>query len=356
MTREARYSNTRRPRPALAALALAALVAVAATGCGAAAGRAPARSASPTAVRWSALAHVRAVVDLTASRGDGQLIVADDGRLSLWRPGHPVASFARGPGGYSNPGGEEPYLALSTGQRVRSGRCAFPPDTAYVLSLDKSPGVVTVDSRGLVRPFTALPGGGLLDGIAFDGTGRFGHRLLVTRTAGSATTVFAIDCRGAVQVVTRSAPKVEGGIAVAPSTFGRFAGQLIAPDENSGRIFAIAASGRSGLVADSGLTRGGDVGVESGGFVPRPLGGGTVALLADRLTPGNAHPGDDVILGLGASALRRAGVGPGDLLIATEGGAATDAVRCRRACLVRHVADGPAIAHAEGHIVFARGA
>jgi hypothetical protein len=45
----------------------------------------------------------------------------------------------------------------------------------------------------------------------------------------------------------------------------------------------------------------------------------------------------------------------GDLVVATEGGALTDAVRCGRAgCSVREVAFGPAIAHAEGHIAFVR--
>jgi hypothetical protein len=43
------------------------------------------------------------------------------------------------------------------------------------------------------------------------------------------------------------------------------------------------------------------------------------------------------------------------LLVATEGSALTDAVACgRRGCSVREVAAGPAIAHAEGHIAFAR--
>jgi hypothetical protein len=323
-------------------------------GCGSSSTRATSAFGAPLLAHWSALLHVQRPVDLTAARRDGQLVVAAGGRLALWRPGGVLSPFATGPGGYSNPGGEEPYLALSTGARVRSSRCAFPQSTAYVLALDTNPGVVAVDGQGRARPFVALPGKGLLDGIVFDGTGRFGHRLLVTRTAASSTTVFGIDCHGQVRVVTRSAPKVEGGIAVAPPTFGRFAGRLIAPDENSGRIWAIGANGSSGLVADSRLPTGGDVGVESAGFVPPRIGRTVVALLADRGTPGNPHPGDDVILGLGGLELRRAGVAGGDLLIATEGGARTDAIRCARACQVREVADGPAVAHGEGHIVFAR--
>jgi hypothetical protein len=46
-------------------------------------------------------------------------------------------------------------------------------------------------------------------------------------------------------------------------------------------------------------------------------------------------------------------VGAGDLLVGTEAGARTVAITCgRSSCRVRHVADGPAEAHLEGHIVF----
>jgi len=56
---------------------------------------------------------------------------------------------------------------------------------------------------------------------------------------------------------------------------------------------------------------------------------------------------------LAGEALVGAGVRAWDLLVATEGGADTIAVRLRRACTVRRIADGPAVAHAE-HIVFVR--
>jgi hypothetical protein len=202
-----------------------------------------------------------------------------------------------------------------------------------------------------VRRFATLTAPGLIDGIAFDGAGGFHHDLLVTINAGSRTTIDAIDCRGVVSAITRRAPRVEGGIAVAPSTFGRFAGDLIAPSESTGRIYAITPRGSSALVADSGLPHGPDVGVESEAFIPsdrtRP------ALVADRVSPGNRHPGDDVVLRLSGSVLEAAGARPGDLLVATEGGALTDAVSCTSSgCRVRFVAKGPAVAHAEGHIAF----
>jgi hypothetical protein len=173
----------------------------------------------------------------------------------------------------------------------------------------------------------------------------------VTINAGSRTSVDAIDCRGHVTTITRNAPRVEGGIAVAPRGFGRFGGDLIASGEASGRVFAITPNGKTELVANSGLPHGNDIGVESEAFIPSSPNASM--LLADRLTPGNRHPGDDVVLSVSAAALRAAGARPSDLLVATEGGARTDAIRCTQSgCRVLHVADGPSIAHAEGHIAF----
>jgi hypothetical protein len=320
-------------------------------GCAAATGQTTAPSAGRVA-HWSAAARLPRVVDLAGPRRDGSLVVADAGRLALLAPTGALRPFARGPGGYLSPGGEEPYIALSSGGRIAGARCTFGRDTLYALRLRHGPGVTTIDRAGCARRFATLPAGGLENGIAFDATGRFGYRLLVTATANAMTTVYAIDCRGTVSTLTRSAPKVEGGIAVAPASFGRFAGDLIAPDETSGRIYAIAPGGNAQLLGDSGLPHGQDIGVESLGFVPRRFGPGWSALVADRLTPGNRHPGDGVILRIPATSLARAGVRAGDLLITTEGGAMTDAITCASTCQVRHVADGPAQAHVEGHIAF----
>ena len=199
--------------------------------------------------------------------------------------------------------------------------------------------------------FAGISATGLIDGIAFDQTGRFHHRLLVTVDHGATATVDKIDCAGHVATITHSAPRVEGGIAVAPATFGRFASDLIAPDETSGKVFAITPGGKSALVASSGLPHGGDVGVESEGFVPGDRFAD--ALVADRLTPGNPHPGDDVVLRITGADLRAAGVRADDLLVATEGGAYADAITCgRTTCKVRYVSSGPAVAHLEGHIAF----
>jgi hypothetical protein len=321
-------------------------------GCGGGHETPPATNAAVVA-HWRPALHVTGVVDLAGRRRDGRFVVAANGRLFLLRFGGQPRAFARGPGGYATQPGPEPYIALANGQA--SGSCRFPRDGVYAIEPQGQPGVIAVNQAGRARRLVDLPGAGLVNGIAFDRTGRFGHRLLVTATkAARTTTVFAIDCRGRVRTITRAAPAVEGGIVVAPPSFGRFAGDLIAPDERSGRIVAIAPSGRARLVANSGIAHGGDIGVESAGFVPRGFGARWSAYLADRVSPGNPHPGDDEILRLGGRAVLRAGVRPGDLLVAGEGGAQTVAVRCRRTCSVRHFADGPLAAHAEGHIVFAR--
>lgn len=321
--------------------------------CGGGDARRPATDTSAVP-HWRPFLHVTRVVDITTPRADGRLVLAANGRLALLRPGARPTAFARGTGGYATARRPEPYIARSPGQAVAGAGCRFPRDDVYALEPHGRTGVIAVTAAGRATRLVDLHLPGLLNGISFDTTGRFGHRLLVTATRKGRTTVVAIDCRSRVQTITTAAPALEGGIVVAPVGFGRFAGDLIAPDERSGRILAIASSGRSRLVADSGLPHGGDIGVESGGFVPRQFGSGWRAYLADRVSPGNAHPGDDTVLAIGGGPLLRRGVRAGDLLLASEGGAQTVAVRCRRTCSVTHVADGPRVAHAEGHIAFAR--
>jgi hypothetical protein len=314
--------------------------------------QAPARAA--TLLHWSGLRHVLGVVDLAGPRSDGTIVVETAGRLALLSAGGRLQPFARGPRGYSASAGLEPYIALSTGRRYRSAKCGFGVNVVYALKLGGPHGVTAVSPKGVTRRFVTLPPGGLENGIAFDATGRFANRLLVTSLANKRTTVYAIDCRGHVTTLTRNAPRVEGGIAVAPASFGRFAGDLIAPDEITGNVYAIDPNGRSSLVAGSGVAHGQDIGVESGAFVPAAFGAGWTALVSDRLTPRNRHPGNDVVLGLPGTALLGAGVHPGDLLLTGEGGAATIDVACAASCRVREIATGPTIAHVEGHIAFRR--
>ncbi len=313
-------------------------------GCSAASARRPAATQRPLA-RWTGVEHLRGVVDLTAPRAGRTIVVAARGRLLTLSPGGATGRFAPR---YTAPVGLEPYIVLA-GSPLRGARCPFPAGSVYALRLRDGNGVTAVSPAGAVRRFARLPGTGLEDGIALDATGRFGGRLLVSRTYKRRTTVYAIDCRGQVEVLTRSAPPVEGGMAVAPTGFGRFAGELIAPDEHTGNLYAISRMGGVTLVARSGLPHGQDIGVESLGFVPPRF---TDAFVADRGTPGNPHPGDDEVLAIKRSSLRAAGVRSGDLLAVTEGGALTIAVSCAQRCEVREVATGPREAHVEGHVVF----
>jgi hypothetical protein len=306
-----------------------------------------------TAIRplvWRRFVRVRGVLDLTSPLpGTATIRVAAHGRLETLS-GRRLRPFSPG---YSAPAGLEAYIAESSGQRVAAAGCRFPRDALYALRLTRGDGITVIDGNGRVRRVAALPSGGLEDGITFDLIGRFGHRLLVTNYAkrAGATTVSAIDCRGHVKVLTRHAPRVEGGMAVAPSSFGRYAGDLIAPDELTGNIYAISPSGHTSLIGNSGLAHGQDIGTESEGFVPARYAD---ALVSDRGTPHNRHPGDNEILALPQRSLQSAGVAAGDLLVVNEGGAGTIAVTCRSACRIRPVATGPLPAHIEGHVVFNR--
>ena len=306
-------------------------------------------------ITWTGSRHVSGVVDLAGPDAQGSLFVEAAGRLEVLTTGGELRPFAPA---YRPSPGLESYLVLSSGQRVVAADCGWPAGDLYALRLANPAGVSVISPQGRVSNLVDLQPDGLENGIAFDRTGRFGHRLLVTTTsttrrATGVTTVEAISCNGLVQVVTRTAPRVEGGLVVAPPDFGRFGGDLLAPDEDSGNLYAIAPSGQASLVVRSGLAHGADIGIESLGLVP---GSYSVALVADRGTPRNRHPGDNVILRVGRAALTGAGVKAGELLAVSEGGAATVAVSCASSCRARYIGHGPAPAHVEGHVVFAGGA
>jgi hypothetical protein len=287
---------------------------------------------------WTVHRHLPGVVDLAGPLGDGSFLVAAAGRLFVLGPDGRLSPFARGEGGYATATGTEPYLVLASGAAVRGTRCWFGNGTAFALEPGARPGVVMISPQGRARRFASLP------------PGRFGHRLLVTAGSGGRTTVFGIGCDGRLSTIAAGAPAVEGGITVAPATFGRYGGDLIAADETSGRVYAVDPAGQVLTLARPALPAGGDIGVESTGFVPQRA---AAAYLADRFSARNKHPGDNAILQLSAAQLARAGIRAGDLLVATEGGAKTIDIRCTATCTIRYVAAGPAIAHAEGHIAFA---
>ena len=305
-------------------------------------------------VAWDHWKTIAGIFDIDGPRTDGSIIVAGSAALYLVDPAGTVTPFARGPGGYHEDAGAEAYLAMSHGENVSAAGCSFTPDDTFLLRLHVPIGVNRVNAAGDESgSFANLTAGTVLNGIAIDITGDFDHRLLVTGLAGGKATVFAIDCNGAVQVITRSAPRVEGGLAVAPSSFGSFGGALIAPDEVSGTIYAITKTGAVKTVAKPSLPIGGDIGVESVGFVPPGFfGRGGEVYYADRLTRGNRHPGANGLLRLSSDQLATAGVQDGDLLAVTEGGATMVAVRCESSCMVIPVVTKATKAHGEGHLTF----
>ena len=313
------------------------------------------RSAAAQQTAWEQWQHQPGIVEL-GTRGDASLVAMAAGRLFSVTAGGAVTPFSIGPDGFTADPGAEPYFVVAQASSVENTPCSWTADDLFVLDLMSSPpGLARVDTAGRVSRFATLGGVDTFGGIALDNAGSFGHRLLVTGTHnGNQTTVFAVDCQGASTTLTDSAPQVEGGIAVAPVTFGQFAGALIAPDENTGQVWAIDPSGKATVVAVPALPTGGDTGVESVGFVPPGfIGSNSYAYLADRGTPNNPFPGTDSILRVSAAVLGSAGVQDGDLLVATEGNGTTVAIRCAETCTTSVVAQGPNGGHIEGHIVFA---
>jgi len=314
-------------------------------------------AAAPAGGLWRPLLKVPGIVDVAGPRADGQLVLSTKNGLFLLGPDRATQAFADGAGGYTA-GGGEPYIALAYGQRVWGvSGCSFAPGEVFALDAGSTPGIVRVLPSGRAFRFLDFPPGAFPSGIAFDRFGRFGYRLLVTATFddNATTSLYAIDCLGHLSVIAQGAPHVEGGIVVAPPTFGHFGGDLIAADENSGRVYAFARDGSVEPVVDSGLPSGGDIGVEALGFVPGRLGPGAAAYLPDLGAPGSPTPGDDSLLVLRGRDLTAASLHPGELVAATEAGGMTIAIDCRATCSVRQVANGLPITHGEGHIAFVAG-
>jgi hypothetical protein len=303
---------------------------------------------------WEQWQHVPAVFDVAGPLPDGTLLLATGKGLYEVRPtsGELFAARVDLP---APVGGAEAYIAFSFGLGSSAMGCSFPTPALYVLRTASPPAVLRVDLvTGLTSTFAPIPGVDTLTGIAFDNFGGFGNRLLVIGPHSGQTVVDGIDCNGRLTVITGSAPVMEGGIEVAPPTFGAYGGDLIVADEYSGNIIAVTPEGTTQVVASSGLPTGGDIGVESAGFVPVGFFKGGAAYLADRATAGNAHAGTDTLLRLTASALQAEGVSEGDLLLAAEGGGATIAVHCAAdgSCgSVRRLGQSTTAAHIEGHLL-----
>jgi hypothetical protein len=193
-----------------------------------------ASAAPPQQVAWQSAVPAPGIVDLAGPRSDGRLVAALGSDLSLFGGGPLVPlTSASGPGAYA-PFSGEAYIALAPEVRLRKAGCSFHRDDVFAIG-DQPDRIIRVNRNGRASNFVNLPSP-FLSAIAFDRVGSFGHRLLVTGTANGQSTLYAIDCRGRAKVLASGAPLVEGGMAVAPRSFGRFGGRLIAVDEFSGRI------------------------------------------------------------------------------------------------------------------------
>jgi hypothetical protein len=309
----------------------------------------PMGATGPTWEHWKT---VPGIFDVAGPRTDGILVVAGNAQLFLVDAAGDVSPFARGPQGYADDAGAEAYLTVSPGHAVSGAGCSFAQDDVFVLRLHAPLGITRIDSAGHASPFATVTGVDALNGIAFDTTGSFGYRLLVSGPSKGKTAIAAIDCMGTVAFITHTAPVLEGGLAVAPPDFAPYGGDLMAPDELSGKIYAIAPDGAVTEAAVAGLPSGQDIGVESVAFVPQGFTRGGATYYSDRGTPGNPHAGTDSLLRLRSPYLAGAGVHDGDLVGATEGGATMVDVRCNVTCQTFMVVQTTSTSHGEGHIAF----
>jgi len=282
--------------------------------------------------------------ELVVAAGRHLFLVAQDGTQSALSPAYAAPPFAP-------LAGAEAYIAVVP-PAATGAWFGFASDTVFAIRPASPSAVVSVAPNGEPSMFATIAHGGSLNGIAFDTTGRFGHRLLVSGSLpGGHTAVVALDASGNQTILTQTAPVFEGGLTVAPASFSRFGGDLIAPDELSGRVLAIDPSGASTLVASSDAPSGQDTGVEGVAFVPPGFLAGGTAYTADRATPGNPHLGTDTLLRLQGQALASAGVREGDMLLITEASDLIVDIRCAPDCAARTIGMGRPSAHGEGHLL-----
>jgi hypothetical protein len=311
-----------------------------------------ARAHRADVVAWQHWRHVKGVIDVSGPRSDGRFVVSANGRLLLLRPadGH-LSHYPTAGAAYSAAPSLEPYTAIAGARQVvPSARCRFPRDTVYAIVPARPTAVLAITPAGRTSQLAPISGVASLNGITFDTAGRFGGRLLVVGlTDDGHGALVTVDCRGRTHTLTTTAPHLEGGLVVAPSGFGKVGGDLLAPDELEGRVIVLGPDGSVSDLVKPVQPTGPDIGVESLGFVPSTL---QDAFVSDHLVPGNANPGQDLILRLTRLQLRSAGVQAGDLLVALEGGGKTLDVRCAPSCRTRTIGAAPSGAHIEGSISF----
>src|SRR5260370_11261042 len=203
-----------------------------------------------TGPTWEHWQTIPGIFDVAGPRQDGLLVVAGNGVLYLVDPEGNVSPFARGAEGYAGEGGgAESYMTVSPGHEVTGAGCSFAPDDVFVLRLHAPVGITRVDAQGHASPFATVTGVDSLNGIAFDTTGSFGYRLLVSGPSKGKTAIAAIDCKRATQFVTQTGPPLEGRLARAPAGFGHYGARPTGPDGLNGHISRIAPDGPVSVAA-----------------------------------------------------------------------------------------------------------
>ncbi len=305
---------------------------------------------APTPPNWERWTELPGVGDIVGPRPDGMLMAAAAGGLFLVHPdGRPPAPF----GSYSTDPEAESYIAMAPGLDVAGAGCRFEAGEVFALELGTPPqAVVRVTVDGRASRFVETPPVDALTGITFDATGRFGNQLLVTGRRAEATVLFSIDCRGRLKTLTESAPRMEGGMEVAPQLFGEHGGDLIGVDEISGDVIFIRFDGTSGVLINSGLPAGPGIGVEGVGFTaPGFIGRGGIAYVADRASSGE---GTGAIWRVTAEAFSQVRIDENDLIVTTEAGGRTAVIRCRATCRTFPFGDA-AGANIQGHVTVVLG-
>ena len=192
----------------------------------------------------------------------------------------------------------EPYIALAQrapgargGLRVRAGRGLRARSGRDSRDRPRRSDGPSSRLRGSSRRELSLPGSrstpSVGSAIAFSSR----------RSQRARRRCYAFDCRGRARALAAGAPHVEGGIARGAPHLRPLRGHA---DRclrgNRAGSDAFGPGGRVRLVAESGLPAGGDIGVESVGFVPPKLGRRGAAYLADMGAPGSPTSGSDSLL------------------------------------------------------------
>jgi hypothetical protein len=110
--------------------------------------------------------------------------------------------------------------------------------------------------------FTTLPTGGDIRQIFFDPGSSFGGKMILTTTRGD---IYTVDHSGTATLLASLHQDTEG-MDIAPSSWGKYAGQLLVSSEGSGDLNFIS---NLGVVTYSGISL---AGAETVSFVPANLG------------------------------------------------------------------------------------